>query len=84
MFGKSVKVAVAAVVAAGALAGCGGTPKAGTAALDAGDHVLHATHVGRRAVDPVGQLIVTTDEFFHEPEEACSDPGMAAALTGVT
>ncbi|MFG2085652.1 MULTISPECIES: hypothetical protein [unclassified Spirillospora] len=39
MFGKSVKVAVAAVVAAGALAGCGGTPKAGTAALVDGDRI---------------------------------------------
>lgn len=39
MFGKSVKVAVAAVVAAGALAGCGGTPKAGTAAIVDGDRI---------------------------------------------
>lgn len=39
MFGKSVKAALAAVVAAGALAGCGGTPKAGTAALVGDDRI---------------------------------------------
>lgn len=43
MFGKSVKVAVAAVVAAGALAGCGGSPKAGTAALVGDDRITVST-----------------------------------------
>ncbi|WP_067455944.1 hypothetical protein [Actinomadura macra] len=40
MLGKSVKVAVAALVAAGALAGCsGGTAKAGTAAVVGDDRI---------------------------------------------
>lgn len=39
MPGKSVKVVVAAVVAAGALAGCGGQTRVGTAALVGGDRI---------------------------------------------
>ncbi|MFB4311108.1 hypothetical protein [Actinomadura sp. GTD37] len=39
MPGKSVKAAVAVVLAAGALAGCGGSPKVGTAALVGDDRI---------------------------------------------
>ncbi|SFN92639.1 hypothetical protein K8Z49_19530 [Actinomadura madurae] len=43
MPGKSVKAAVAAVVAAAALAGCGGSPKVGTAALVGDDRITVTT-----------------------------------------
>ncbi|WP_433467203.1 hypothetical protein [Spirillospora sp. CA-128828] len=43
MPGKSVKAAVAAVVAAVALAGCGGSPKVGTAALVGDDRITVTT-----------------------------------------
>jgi hypothetical protein len=41
--GKSVKAAVAAVLAAAALAGCGGSPKVGTAALVGDDRITVST-----------------------------------------
>jgi hypothetical protein len=41
--GKSVKAAVAAVVAAATLAGCGGSPKVGTAALVGDDRITVTT-----------------------------------------
>ncbi|NKZ08565.1 hypothetical protein [Actinomadura latina] len=41
MPGKSVKAAVAVVLAAGALAGCGGSPKVGTAALVGDDRITN-------------------------------------------
>ncbi|HEY8482292.1 MAG TPA: hypothetical protein VIL71_20900 [Spirillospora sp.] len=59
MFGKSVKVAVAAVVAAGALAGCGATSKTGTAALVGDDRIT------------VGELSDTVREWR---EQFRSDP----------
>lgn len=43
MPGKSVKAAVAVVLAAGALAGCGGSPKVGTAALVGDDRITVTT-----------------------------------------
>ncbi|MEO3822419.1 hypothetical protein [Actinomadura sp. B10D3] len=43
MPGKSVKAAVAAVLAAVALAGCGGSPKVGTAALVGDDRITVTT-----------------------------------------
>ncbi|NDU74653.1 hypothetical protein GWI34_18765 [Actinomadura sp. DSM 109109] len=43
MPGKSVKAAVAAVLAAAALAGCGGSPKVGTAAVVGGDRITVTT-----------------------------------------
>ncbi|TDC55424.1 hypothetical protein E1281_12505 [Actinomadura sp. KC345] len=48
--GKAVKVAVAAVVAAGALAGCGGTQKPGTAAL-VGDDRITVTELSQTVRD---------------------------------
>ncbi len=39
MFGRSVKIAAAALVAAGALAGCGDAPKPGTAAIVGDDRI---------------------------------------------
>ncbi|XRQ11709.1 hypothetical protein ACN3XK_12725 [Actinomadura welshii] len=50
MFGKSVKAAAAAVAAAVALAGCGGAPKAGTAAL-VGDDRITVTELSQAVRD---------------------------------
>lgn len=50
MPGKSVKAAVAVVLAAGALAGCGGSPKVGTAAL-VGDDRITVTELSQTVRD---------------------------------
>lgn len=50
MPGKSVKAVVAVVLAAGALAGCGGSPKVGTAAL-VGDDRITVTELSQTVRD---------------------------------
>ncbi|MEV4673395.1 MULTISPECIES: hypothetical protein [Actinomadura] len=50
MPGKSVKAAVAVALAAGALAGCGGSPKVGTAAL-VGDDRITVTELSQTVRD---------------------------------
>ncbi|TDB87528.1 hypothetical protein [Actinomadura sp. 7K534] len=76
MFGKSVKVAVAAVVAAGALAGCGGTPKAGTAAL-VGDDRITVTELSQDVRD-------WREQFRADPvaNEMRANPGNPAQQLG--
>lgn len=55
MPGKSVKAAVAVVLAAGALAGCGGSPKVGTAAL-VGDDRITTNELTRTVRDQEAQF----------------------------
>ncbi|MFB4296078.1 hypothetical protein [Actinomadura sp. NTSP31] len=55
MPGKSLKVAVAAVVAAGALAGCGGQTRVGSAAVVGGDRIT-VTSLDRTVRDWRGQF----------------------------